>query len=350
MRKYTIIKADVKSNKNDILEVLEKNLPDVSEQRFAWNCEECPQGNAQWWLAKEDGTKAFVGSGALFPRNIWVNGRLVYAGIAGDFAVNKEHRAFGPALKLQKVIQDDMHELGFKFIYGTPNELSKVLFLKAGYVILGKHKKFVKILKTEYKHKTHLPLLARKKIFSKISDFIIKKFSKENSYQRPPGFSVEMPEYFDERFDNLCAEACRQYKVVGDRNAAFLNWRYKQSTYQNYKIFTLIKSGGLLAGYVVYYIQENMCRVVDLMFINSDGIADCLLAEFLLHLRKCGLGSVTLHYLGGDHLMGKLKTFNFFLHPKEDIKVMLYVKNDPQLERQLLVESNWYLLEGDNVL
>ena len=60
-----------------------------------------------------------------------VNGEMVYAGIAGDFAVDKKHRAYGPAIKIQRDIQNKIDDFKFEFIYGIPNKLSKPLFLDA---------------------------------------------------------------------------------------------------------------------------------------------------------------------------------------------------------------------------
>jgi hypothetical protein len=102
MNKYTIIEANANENKDDILPILKRNLNIASMQRYDWNYKNCPYGNARCWLAKCE--NSYVGSAAIFPRKIIIKGEPMYAGIAGDFAVDKNHRAYGPALKLQKEI------------------------------------------------------------------------------------------------------------------------------------------------------------------------------------------------------------------------------------------------------
>jgi len=348
MKKYTVIKADFKKNKNDILEVLKRNLPDISEQGFSWNCEKCPQGSAQWWLAKDEDTDRFVGAGAVFPRKIAVNEHIVCAGVAGDFAVDKAHRAFGPAFSMQKNILEDMRELGYSFVYGMPNKLAETLLFKAGYLELGKYNKFVKILKTEYKQKTYLPGIPFTRKLSKLIDYAIKIISKENWHQLPLGFSVETPVYFDERFDKLWMQASPQFKVIGERNAKYLNWRYKQSSHQDYKIFALVKEKNDIAGYIIYYVQNKICYIADLLFLDSGRVIDYLLAELILHVRKNDVGSVSIRYLGSKTLLAKLKEFNFFQHKKENSKILINVAKTSQWFSFLVNASNWHFLEGDN--
>ena len=88
MSSYSIIKADITNNKSDILSILINNLPSASEERYLWNYERNPYGKAHNWLAKEDISGEYVGSGTLFPRKLYLNGKPVVVAIAGDFVVD----------------------------------------------------------------------------------------------------------------------------------------------------------------------------------------------------------------------------------------------------------------------
>jgi len=298
-------------------------------------------------MAKESQSEAYVGSGALFPRRLFVNKKPVIAEIAGDFAVEKEHRVYGPALKLQKTIQSTLSEDSFKFIYGVPNKLSETLFLKIGYKEIGKFNKFVKVLKNEYKEKKYLSDFLRVKIFGYILDYIIKLFSKENWYKGMADFSIETPEHFDQRFDKLWAIALKQFNMIGERTSKFLDWRYKQSPAQKYETFCIVDKKMNIAGYIIYYDKDNMSNIVDMLFIESDKILGTLLVKFILFLRKKGIGSISIYYLGNNSLERKLKEFNFFLRKEEDVKVLIYSRNN-SMESELLDKNKWYFLAGDN--
>lgn len=359
MNRYIIIEANVKRNKEDILSILKRNLKVASTQRYDWNYENCPCGAARCWLAKYENSNSFVGSAALFPRKIIINGEPVYAEIAGDFAVDKKHRVYGPAIKLQREIQSRLRNTRFKFIYGVPNELSKTLFLRVGYQEIGEFKLFIKILKTKYIPKEYLSLSLRSKMllrvinfltsfkmFSLVIDIPIKIISKEKRYKKTFSYSVEMPEFFDDRFDAFWKKVSKQFNIIGERTSNFLNWRYKQSSFQEYKIFCILDDKKNIAGYIVYYFKDNMCHIVDMLFLTSENILDSLLAEFALYARANGMGAIVIRYLGNRLLEEKFKEFNFFRIKKIDMHLVIYSPN-LSFESNLLDQKNWHFFTGD---
>jgi hypothetical protein len=362
MNKYTIIEADVDKNKNDIIPILKRNLREASAQRYEWNYKKCPFGLARFFLAKHDNSKSFVGTASLFPRKINIENEPNFAYIAGDFAVDKKHRAYGPALKLQKDVLSESKNSGFKFIYGFPNEKSKILLLKAGYQEIGNIKLFIKIIKTKYIHIDFISIYLNStvilkvvkyiksfKMFSKVLDLIIKKFSKEERNKKKYDYSVEMPELFDNRFDIFWKEVSKQYKIIGVRDSIFLNWRYKQSPSQEYKIFCILDENKKILGYIIYYIKEKICYIVDMLFFKSKNVLDALLTEFCLHIRKKSVGAINIRYLGDMFLENKLKEYNFF--PIENNKTKVLIHNFGFIPQEFLLDKkNWHFFIGDTDL
>jgi len=347
MKKYRIVKADIEKNRDDLLPVLKRNLKDISEERYVWNYTASPHGQAHCWLASEEGSGRCVGSGTLFPRRMFVEGKAVYGAIAGDFAVDREHRAYGPALGLQRTIQSAHKDSGLEFIYGVPNKLSEPIFLRIGYSELGKYNRFVKILKAEYKYRHYLPPEQVTRMFSGIIDVGLKGFSKEGRYRRPRNVSIEMPVFFDERFDLLWKKALSQFRIAGERNSDVLNWRYKDSPHHDNRIFTLIDHEQDIGGYIVYYTENNACYIADVLFIDSESIRNSLFAEFILYMREMGVGSISIRYFGGGLLTRYLRKFGFFLVREEDSSVLVYCDKTSPLTPYLFHRDNWYFLEGD---
>lgn len=347
MNRYSIKEANVTHDKGDILPILKRNLEGTSAERYVWNYENCPYGNARCWVAVNKNSGSLIGSAALFPRKILMEGEPVFAAIAGDFAVDKEHRAFGPALPLQREIQSNLRKTEFRFIYGVPNELSRMLFLKIGYREIGRFKRFMKVLKTEYKSEKYLHRSFRSKMFSRLINFLIKLFSKEKRYKKTFNYSVEMPEFFDERFDVFWKKVSPQFHIIGERTSSFLNWRYKQSPAQEYCIFCILDDKKDIAGYIVYYFRENMCHIIDMLFLSSEDIIDSLLAEFALYVRAKGIGSISTYYLGNRSFEKKLKKFNFYLVKKEDWNVVIYGP-DLSFGSNVLDHTHWHFFTGDN--
>ena len=172
MNKYTIIEADVKKNKDKIFPILQRNLKLTSTKRYEWNYENCPYGLARCFLAKHENSNSFVGSSGLFPRKIIINNQPVNAYIAGDFAIDKKHRGYGPALKLQREIQSKLSNTSFKFIYGIPTKISNRVFIRVNYQEIGKIKFFIKILKTKYIKMDSLYLYSHLNIIMRVMKFL----------------------------------------------------------------------------------------------------------------------------------------------------------------------------------
>jgi len=347
MNKYTILEANAKTDKENIYPVLERNLNLMTPQRYEWNYNSCPYGNARCWIVEHQKSSSIIGSSALFPRKMLNNGESFYAAIAGDFAVDKKYRAYGPALKIIKEIKSKLKDSKFKFIYGVPNELSRTLFLKLGYAEIGDFDRYVKILKTEYKSNKYISKCLRIKLLSGLAEIFIKTFSREKRYKKTHDYSIETPDSFDERFDLFWKKVSKQYNIIGERTSNFLNWRYKQSSMHKYKIFCISENNKDITGYIVHYFEENMCHIVDMLYKKSEKIIESLLAEFALYIRRKGIGSISVYYIGDVLLRDKLKEFNFHIVKKEDKIIIIYCPNLSS-ESYLLDKKNWHFFEGDN--
>jgi len=347
MPRYSVIEADVRNNKDDILSILTKNLDGQSPSRYEWNYNQCPYGAAHCWLAKDEQSNSFIGTTALFPRVILVKGDPVYAAIAGDFAVDTQHRNLIAALSLQKEIRLKIYDTNFKFIYSLPNEQAKGIFLRLGHRKIGRFTYFIKPLKTEYQNNKHIHSFLQFKIFARAVDIFIKSFAKENRYKTTLKYSIITPEYFDDKFDVFWKNVSRHFTIIGERNSFFLNWRYIQSPKKKYKIFCLLDEHNDITGYIVYFLEENVCHIMDILFEPSAEVLSLLLAEFSCFIRMKGAGSISVYYLGGNLLEKKLREFNFLPIEKEKVDVVIYCPNVAD-NTELLNKKNWHFFAGDN--
>jgi len=346
MNKYSIIKADIGNNRDDIFPILIKNLQEPSSEKYVWNYIQCPYGVAHCWLAKHEESHAFIGTAALFPRVILVNGEHIYAAIAGDFAVDIHHRNLIPAFALQREIQSKIHNTGFRFIYGLPNKQSKGILLRIGYKKIGRFTHFIKPLKSEYQDKKYIHSFLQLKIFAGAVDILIKSFSKENRYKTTLKYSIITPEYFDERFDVFWKNVSKYFTIIGERTSFFLNWRYIQAPAKKYKIFCLLNEHKDIIGYIVYFLENNMCHIMDMLYDPSTEVLCPLLAEFSRFIQKKGAGSISVDYLGGELLEKRLREFNF-LPLNNETDLIIYCP-DAADNSPLHNKENWHFFAGDN--
>ena len=346
MSKYIIEKADLGRQKEEILALLQRNLDGISEARFVWNYIKAP---VICWVAREGSTGELVGSCAIFLRDITVKGAPAKAGIAGDFAVDRKHRTFGPAITLQKSLLASLDDEGVDVAYSIPNELSGPLLVRLGYKEIGKYHRYVKLLKAEYRENRNILPSPLKGIASGIADLTLKAISKEFRYRRRGPVAVDTPELFDGRFDALSRAAGKKSGIIGARGASFLNWRYNESDYRDYRAFAVTGEAGALSGYIVYYIDENVAYVADMLCdpAQSDALTT-LFSEFCIRMRKDSVGSVSIRFLGSHSTEAKLKGMNFFEDKRNETRVYVYCPPSQAGKGFFLDSENWYILEGDN--
>jgi hypothetical protein len=340
---YSVTRVDLEKHGDDIILLWKRNFPDLPEERYDWIYQGNPDGEALSWVASEIGSGSLVGIVSLFPRKMKVNGKTLKVAIAGDFAVNQKHRGLSVGIKLQRAVAASMTPDDFGFIYGISNRKAEPVQLRVGYSLLGKMNRWVKVLKATKYFKAS-PLRG---LVSEPLDFIMRNLSKETRCSRAEGYTIQKLNSFDQRFDQLWEKASRQFNIIGQRSKDYLNWRYGKSPHRNYHIFSLIqKDDQEVCGYVVYYLQNNVGFIVDMLFLDFGRALDNLLSEFILHLRGQNVESVSLLLFGCPHLAGKLKGFGFFLR-EEESRILVYLDRNSPYADLVLKRENWFLLEGD---
>lgn len=340
---YSVTSVDLERNRDDLVLLWKRNFQDFPRKRYDWIYQENPHGKALNWAALEIGSGSLVGTTSLFPRKMKFDGKTVRVGIAGDFAVNREHRGSNVAIRLQRAVVTSMNQNYFKFIYGISNRQAELVQLRVGYVRLGKIHRWTKLLKTR-KYFKAFPL---RWLMSKPLDFVMKNLSKEDRYRRAEGYTIEKLNSFDQRFDLLWKRASSQFNIIGERSKDYLNWRYGKSPRRNYHVFSLIqKDNQEIWGYAVYYIRNKKGFIADMLFLNFGSALDNLLSEFILYLRGQDVESISVLLLGCPSLARKLRSFGFFRRDGES-SVLVYLDRSSPDTDFILDRNNWFLLEGD---
>ena len=119
---------------------------------------------------------------------------------------------------------------------------------------------------------------------------------------------------FDARFDSLFDAALQQHRAITRRDAAVLNWRYRQNPDTVYEVLTL-SEGELLMGYLVLGRFERhgqpRAHVLDLLARNDDPtVLRTLVADGLRRLRRDGVTRLEC-YCGSKAVQGVLEGLGF---------------------------------------
>ena len=347
---YTIRRADLKTDRQEILSLWERNNLHIPGQKFSWMYEHNPHGPARCWLACDTISGSAIGAAALFPKRLLVGGRSCLAGIAGDFVVDKKHRLLGVALAIQKAALSAHRQDSFDFLYSLPNAQSERVLERAGYRNIGGVVWMTKPMRSFslLQQSGRIPLGAR--VWTRPLDLLLRLASKETYSRERGSYSLEVLSEADERFDEFCADTRGRYAIFAERDRRHLNWRFAACPFKRYTLFALVDTlSRKIAGYIASYISQGRVYIADLLASDTGNSLACLLSEFLLWQRKQGATAVSIIFCGAPGLVGTLKRYGFMLR-RQNAKMQVFAEPDSALLPSLLDQTEWLLFEGDSDL
>ena len=148
MAKFKILQTEPFELKSTILKFWEKYLPGTSPERFDW-LQSNPEGPTVWLFAFDVESNELAGTISIMKRDMFLNGKLIHAGVIGDFMVSDKYRVFGPAIQLQKAVIESKRDLNLDFLYTVPNPASLKLSLRVGFLEKIKMRHMVRPLKMD---------------------------------------------------------------------------------------------------------------------------------------------------------------------------------------------------------
>jgi hypothetical protein len=337
--RYTIERVEWKEHGAEVSTVLAHSFPDVPIARYAWLHECNPAGPGAVWLARAaDGRP--VGTAAVHARQIVVDGRPYLAGLATNFAVEPEARAFGPAVALQRAIVAACEAGEFAFIYGFPNRAAKAVFERMGYTP-GRTRRLARLLRTG-------PYLKRAGRLATVLagplDLAIRLVARESRPPAPRGLRLERLGAFDLAYDRFWARLQSRHTIVADRSAEYMNWRYVGWPSRRYTL-TALRRGGEIAATIVSYVIHDIVYIAELFALDRRAFDGALVA-FLRAQRRAGASAVSIILLGDGPYADRLGAYGFHLRDVER-SMMVYVSARSPLRSLLHRVDQWTLFEGD---
>lgn len=340
---YEIRAADLAADRTDIIRLWGGGLREADAARYQWIYENNPQGAVGCWVVT-DAPHSVIGVAAVFPQTLRDGARTWRAGVAGDFVVDKEHRAMGPALMLQKRFAGACAAgHAFDVVYGFANRAARAVQLRAGFVELGCATDLRKIIRSA-------DALTRRfgVIGTLVAPFVDAGMATAELRGRGLSANYKCSEspVFDARFDELWARAAPGLPLTGERSSRYLNWRFREHPHIRYQ--TLIaerRDSAQIAGYLVWYVRDDEFIVADVLTDDSSGALVALAAGALERARTLGARSVRLRYFGADERFTSLQALGF-RHSDSGRHVVVSIASTAP--RDLFLDrKNWYLTEGD---
>src|SRR5271169_5751157 len=117
---FAIRRVSPIEDRQELLDLLQRNLGASQERRFEWRHTRNPAGSSWSWFVYDQNHPAPVAMASVFPRRVWVDGKAVLGGQVGDFVVDPSHRSLGPALRLQRATFEPVYSNALAFCYDCP--------------------------------------------------------------------------------------------------------------------------------------------------------------------------------------------------------------------------------------
>ena len=323
-------------NPEILLPIWKDALPDLDERRIRWSYKNNPYGQADLFLLNDTDKQNCFGSCIVLPRKYYCIGNELDGGITIDFAIMKEYRSLGPAVKLQKAITASKK---YKTLIAFPNNKSVSVQIRSGYTALGNMTRFIKMFRSaNVLKRRYNPMV------STLAAPVIDSFAKLKTFKlRTKRFkNYRVDKSVARNLGHVWEEGKSQFDFSGDRSAEYLEWRFVQNPYRTYKIFSADDDNKETSGYIIYYIEDNIVYVDDFFCSNFNRDLEKLFNTFYLHCKAVSIDAVSVRMLENNTMSNFLDVQGFFKE-QLDSKVLFFHE-----QRNILKDRNIFITSGDS--
>jgi hypothetical protein len=276
----TIRRVSAIEHRQEVLDLLQRNLGASQEQRLDWRHVLNPAGPSWSWFLYDQDCPVPVAMASVFPRHMWASGKSVLAGQVGSFVVDAAHRSLGPAVLLQRATFEpvDLGTLAFCFDC-PPHDQGMSTFVRLGMRPNAKVVRYTMLLRSEPFVEKRLGNRVWTKPVVAAANLMLRM---RVASRRLAGLEICNYEgVFGEEFSFLDKRLSSSNVVRASRSAQDLNWRYREDPWVakclpngntgEYRMLLARIAGELLA-FVIFFMQsDGIASIVDLF---GDRLAD----------------------------------------------------------------------------
>jgi hypothetical protein len=274
------------SDNQEFLTILQANLPSLPHAcRFKWLYCDNPDGPAWSWFALQGSPEQVIGVTSVFPRSMWIAGKLKMCGQVGDFAVSASHRSLGPAVLLQRATFDPVNKGELAFCYDCPpHQAGMSTFRRLGIQANCKIHRYALPVRVDSQLRKRLG--AASVVPAAAGNLLLRLH--RLSAPKTNAKDLEVSDHqgtFGEEFSQLDETVKGPNTIRGCRSAALLNWRYRDNPLQQYEILTARRKGELIA-FAVLRITDEVVTIVDLFGTKLHEAAFSLVAAIVERFQR----------------------------------------------------------------
>ena len=283
-------------DRQEMLELLTRNFGAGQEKPFEWRHINNPAGQAWSWFV-HDGNKTAVATASVFPRRIFVAGKLVLCGQVGGFAVDAGYRSLGPALLLQRTTFEPVNSGALAFCYDCPpHDRGMSTFARLGMSPSCEMIRWALPLRSDEFLQKRLgngiwtkPLVAAANIF----------LATRRANRLVRGIEItELSGFFGDEFSQLDRLVSCCGVIRTSRSAELLNWRYRENPAWDTQVLQARRAGELL-GFLTWRQYSGRAYILDLFGVQLNATGPALLEAAIEVCR--GRNAYSLHGFCPEH-------------------------------------------------
>jgi hypothetical protein len=283
---------------------------------------------------------------ATFSVNFKINNHLHIGSQSLDTITDIDYRGQGLFIKLAKDVYQKAADDGVALVYGFPNGNSIHGFKsKLDWEVLDPVPFMIKPIKTSY--------FSRKiSVFKWLPNFNV-SFSK---YKESNKFRIEENFSFPEMVTPLWESFANQIEVAVQRDKNYLDWRYIQKPFENYKIAHCYSENNTYLGFIVYAIKEKhggkIAYIMELIFdLKSQKAGRKLLQYAINQIKKENADCILSWCMDHSPNYNVFKKEFFFKLPEKFRPIELHFGArafNKELASTINNRNNWYLSYSDS--
>jgi GNAT superfamily N-acetyltransferase len=239
-----------------------------SPEFWNWLYRDNPGGGSITFVAENKGR--VIGHFPNVLERLKVNAGLYRTGMVLHLTTHSDYRRKGIFKNLGEAALEELNRSKIPYSRAFPNDASRPGFInKLGFSPIATLPLLIKPLRI----RNILTAVVKKPILAKLASIACCPlyhffFYHYKLKKRTNGIKVEQIERFGPEFDNFWKKAMAQAKVMVERNAKFLSWRFNQRPGENYHTLAALRNKEII-GYIV-------TRKADISSLNTGIIMDYL--------------------------------------------------------------------------
>src|ERR1700722_17123209 len=279
--------ASLPEDTEELIAVLQRNFPGSPMRAiFRWRREGNPAGAGWTWVVYDRQSGAIGAMTSLYPRPMYIDGKLVLCGQVAEFAVDEAYRSLGPAMMLQRATFEPVDSEEVALCYDCPpHDRGMSTFIRLAMRPSCELTRYAVLLRSEEVVANKLGHGAWTKPLIAGANLLL---TPRRGIHRTSGLEVcSLEGRFGDEFTRLDQMVPSLGIIRSSRSMEVLNWRYCDRFESNVEVLIARNKGELVAFLACVVDPDGRASILDLFGQNLEEAGLALLgAAIELYRRK----------------------------------------------------------------